>query len=74
MTPEEILAFYETAKAHATDNKDLKISRQQAIEAIKAYAREMLSKQRANMRLYACTNGRNYKDAIENAPYPKELL
>lgn len=68
MTPELILNNY--SRDSELDAED---AYEECIEAIKDYARSMLAKQRLNMRLYAVQNKMNYRDAIENAPYPKDL-
>jgi hypothetical protein len=78
MTPEEIIAFYETSKAHATDNEDIETSKLQAIEAIKAYARQMCDKQKEIIlsdktgRILMKTTVMNIS-RIQIVPYPKEL-
>jgi len=72
MTPEE--KYTEIIKICSSAD----YTREQAIEAIKQYARDMCDKQRNEcVELWNDTeSGNDIRDynAIKNAPYPKELL
>ena len=69
MTPDEILQDFLADRSEAKNATERGVAYDNTIEAIKAYAREMCDKQRAE-----CYKGALIHTlAVNTAPYPKEL-
>ena len=76
MTPEGIIKNFIEARLDACDDIDMLNAKLKAIEAIKAYAREMCDKQKQECVTEWVNSAKDRNDelrAITQAPYPKEL-